>query len=342
MRTLTGEETAELARRAASPTGRVGMYTLARIYGVTPQWVRELRRRFLEGRSLPGLARPGRPPHARPGGGEGVHPSVRGRGTREPRRLGARDRGYHGIHIPHNRIWRVLKEAGIVRNESRKQRRRPWVRFERRFSNALWQMDYTILGPGRWLLVILDDASRLIVGYAVTRRPTAELAWATVRGAGERYGFPGQLLTDHGTQFTKEPYEAEGLFDRRLRELERERGIRVEHVHGRVKHPQTGGKVERVNGTIKASLRRRRPDGRARVHGRRRRPALVQHAEAPHEPGLRAHGDAPRGVREEAEAEGAGGVEAAEMRSRGTWESKGKRRKQVIAGYHIWCPIRNA
>jgi transposase InsO family protein len=29
-----------------------------------------------------------------------------------------------------------------------------------------------------------------------------------------------------------------------------------------VKHPQTGGKIERVIGTIKASLRRRWPDGR--------------------------------------------------------------------------------
>ena len=38
-------------------------------------------------------------------------------------------------------------------------------------------------------------------------------------------------------------------------------GIRVEHIRGRVKHPQTGGKIERLNGTVKRALRRRRPDG---------------------------------------------------------------------------------
>jgi transposase InsO family protein len=157
----------------------------------------------------------------------------------------------------------VLKEAGRVADSPKKQKRRAWVRFERRFANSLWQMDYTVLRPGVHLLVILDDASRLVVGYGSTRRETAAFAWDVFVQAGERYGFPRQLLTDHGTQFTKEAYEAVGFFDRRLRDLARDRGIRVQHIHGRVKHPQTGGKVERVNGTIKASLRRRWPDGRS-------------------------------------------------------------------------------
>lgn len=51
-----------------------------------------------------------------------------------------------------------------------------------------------------------------------------------------------------------------------VRELRRD-GVRVEPIHGRVKHPQTGGKVERVNGTIKASLRRRRKDGASLFDG---------------------------------------------------------------------------
>jgi transposase InsO family protein len=149
-----------------------------------------------------------------------------------------------------------------VRDSPAKQRRRSWVRFERRFSNSLWQMDYTLLGPRDWLLVILDDASRLIVGYARTRNATAELAWQTFLMAGERYGFPRQVLTDHGSQFTKVQYDAEGYFDAKLRGLEEERGIEVQHIRSRVKHPQTGGKVERLFGTIKSKLRARWPDGK--------------------------------------------------------------------------------
>ena len=81
---------------------------------------------------------------------------------------------------------------------------------------------------GERLLVILDDASRLIVGYARTRRASAELAWDTFQMAGERYGFPRQVLTDHGTQFTKIQYESEGRFDAKPGELRKGgRGVQV-------------------------------------------------------------------------------------------------------------------
>jgi len=102
---------------------------------------------------------------------------------------------------------------------------------------------------------------KLLVGSERTSHPTAELAWETFLRAGERYGFPRQVLTDWGTQSTKEQYEAVGFFDRKLRDLARERGIRVQHIKGRRNHPQTGGKVERAIGTIKSRLEATWPDG---------------------------------------------------------------------------------
>ncbi|MEM2870642.1 MAG: DDE-type integrase/transposase/recombinase [Thermoplasmata archaeon] len=114
---------------------------------------------------------------------------------------------------------------GRVKAMPSKQRRKRWVRFERRHSNSLWQMDYTQLSPGEWLLVILDDASRLIVGYAQVPAPTAMVAWETFLRAGERYGFPRQLLTDHGSQFTKISKDAVGFLDEKLHELMKVRGI---------------------------------------------------------------------------------------------------------------------
>lgn len=222
--------------------------------------MRELRRRFLAGLSLPGLARIGRPPRRISEEERAFILRCEDEERLNPVALEKAIERRHGIHIPHNRLWRVLKEDGRVADSPAKQRRRAWVRFERRFANSLWQMDYTLLRPGTWMLVILDDASRLVVGHAVTNRPTAQLAWETFLQAGRTYGFPRQILTDHGTQFTKERHEAVGLFDRKLRDLRRD-GVRVAHIRGRVKHPQTGGKVERVVGTIKAALRRRRKDG---------------------------------------------------------------------------------
>jgi putative transposase len=241
--------------------GRLPIHRIAKRAGVTPRWVRELWRRSGCGKVVPELKASGRPR-------KGITEEERAflleceRQFRlHPRALERKIMQVHGRRVPHNRIWAVFKEAGLVTDVPSLHRKRSWVRFERRHSNSLWQMDYSVLRPGRWLLVILDDASRLIAGYAETDSPTAELAWETFLKAGERYGFPRQVLTDHGTQFTKEQYDAEGYFDGKLRGLRKERGVHVQHIHSRVKHPQTGGKVERVFGTIKSKLRAEWPDG---------------------------------------------------------------------------------
>ncbi len=122
-------------------------------------------------------------------------------------------------------------------------------------------MDFTQLSYREWLLVLIDDASRLITGYAKVRNPTASIAWETFLNAGEKYGFPKQLLTDHGCQFTTNSEKAVGSLDENLYQLRKKRGIKVQHIMSRVKHPQTGGKVERVFGTIKSKLKARWPDG---------------------------------------------------------------------------------
>jgi putative transposase len=167
----------------------------------------------------------------------------------------------YGLLVPHNRIWRILRGAGFVKATPAKQERRKWIRWQRKHSNSLWQLDYTQLGLHDWLLLILDDASRLLVGWARVKTPTAQVAWDTFSAAAAKYGFPRQVLTDNGTQFVKAGLERVGFFDRQLRELRRGRHVRIQHIRSRVKHPQTGGKIERVIGTVKSKLRARFPDG---------------------------------------------------------------------------------
>ncbi len=256
MRTLSQGKVAWIID--AMERGAKSVYSIAKYAGVTPQWVRVLWRRSGYGREVPRLRPPGRPRREIPA-------AVRQRILEAERAYRLHPRALeHLLGVPHNTCWRVLREAGLVADTaSLHRRRKPWVRFERRFANSLWQADFTLLDPARgtWLLVFLDDASRNIVGYAVTKHPTAEVAWATFLAAAERHGFPRQVLTDHGIQFTHEPQGGEGLFDRNLRELARKRGVRVAHIHGRVKHPQTGGKVERVFRTIKTKVAARWPEG---------------------------------------------------------------------------------
>jgi putative transposase len=246
---LTWEETADLARRAASPTGTATVHVLARTYGVTPRWVRELRSRVQDGRPLPGEVRLGRPPRTIPAEGRAFILRCEDEEHLNAVALEQAIERRHGIHIPHNRLWRVLREAGKVKDSPRKQRRRTWVRYERRFANSLWHSDFHDLGRGRWLVTYLDDASRCLVGYAIGPRATTELALRAFEAAAVRFGYPRQLLTDHGSQYTANVPGGLGEFDRHLIGLRR-RGVRIRHIFSRVKHPQTNGKMERFFGTV--------------------------------------------------------------------------------------------
>jgi len=237
------------------------IYALSRIYRVSPRWVRELRRRGQLGLPLPGERPRGRPPKVRfPDEVEIVLAAERQHRLHPGALERLLDEEY-GLQVPHNRAHRILKGVGLVTNSPRKQRRRKWVRFERRFSNSLWQMDYTQLGHREYLFAIIDDASRLVVGWAPTPSPTAEVAWTTFLTAGERWGFPRQILSDNGSHFTQRPQGAVGYFDQKLRSLNRTRGLHVVHIHSRVHHPQTGGKIERLFGTVKPKRKARWPDG---------------------------------------------------------------------------------
>ena len=70
-------------------------------------------------------------------------------------------------HVPHNRIHGVMKSMGMARDEPRKQLRRKWVRYERKYSNSLWHTDWTLVEGKGWLIACLDDASRYVVGYGL-------------------------------------------------------------------------------------------------------------------------------------------------------------------------------
>ena len=43
----------------------------------------------------------------------------------------------YGLHIPHNRIYRILLEEGKIMENPKKRKRRKYVRFERKHSMSL-------------------------------------------------------------------------------------------------------------------------------------------------------------------------------------------------------------
>ncbi|MGH9919921.1 MAG: DDE-type integrase/transposase/recombinase [Nitrososphaerales archaeon] len=229
-----------------------GNDAIALSMGVSVRRVQELYSSYKKTGIVPELGRPGR---------RRIEPSE------EERRLVAEAHREHKVgavmlervidviyarHIPHNRIHRVMREMGVAKDEPRKQRRRKWVRYERKYSNSLWHTDWTLIEGMGWLTAYLDDASRFIVGWGLFPEATSEHTIDVLRQAIKEHGKPASILTDRGTQY----YKSET--DERVSGLTAFEGYLIEneirHVLGRVSHPQTNGKVERFFRTVKDKL----------------------------------------------------------------------------------------
>ena len=160
----------------------------------------------------------------------------------------------YAMHIPHNRIHRVMKSLGLARNEPRKHGRKKWIRYERKYSNSLWHADWKLLEGYGWVIAYLDDASRFIVGYGLFDEATSEHAVEVLDRAIEQYGKPASILTDRGSQF----YAVE--CDDKLKGITVFEKYLIEHdirqILGRVQHPQTNGKIERFYRTVDEKIHR--------------------------------------------------------------------------------------
>ena len=229
--------------------GERSVYRIAKIMDITPQWAREIHRMYHETGTYPFPQKPGRKPKQL-----SIEEQEIILKTREKHPLAGalsleKLLDEKGIHIPHNRIHRFLKEHGLSQDEPRKQKRRKWIRYERRYSNSLWHADWFEKKQDQ-VILFQDDASRFITGYGVFHHATSKNTIQVLDTAIRIYGIPKQIMTDHGTQFTSLsrdtcPIPKLNTFQQYLK------NSGIHHIKSRVKHPQSNGKVERVILTIK-------------------------------------------------------------------------------------------
>lgn len=158
-----------------------------------------------------------------------------------------------GITIAPRTIDRIIAREGLTRADVAPA---PALqRFTRTAPNDLWQMDakgcYPIRAGRRCHpLSILDDHSRYAVGlYALPTLHTRRVHAALV-DCFEQFGVPQAMLMDHGSPWWAPSNEA-GLSTLGVFLLKQ--GIQL--LHGRVRHPQTQGKVERFHRTLGERLR---------------------------------------------------------------------------------------
>jgi hypothetical protein len=100
--------------------------------------------------------------------------------------------------------------------------------------------------PGRvHPLTILDDHSRVLLSLTACPHEQLETVWTLLAACFARYGLPRAILTDNGP-----PWGTSG--DRGITRLDAWLlRLGIDLWHGRPRHPQTQGKVERIHETIR-------------------------------------------------------------------------------------------
>jgi transposase InsO family protein len=180
-------------------------------------------------------------------------------------------------------IWRILTRAGVITPEPRKRPKRSWLRFEADLPNQCWQSDFTHWrlhnGHDAQILLWLDDHSRFLISATAHQTVTGGSVLDTFRAACTRHGMPQSTLTDNGMVFTTRHRGGANAFEIELANLG------IEQKNGTPNHPQTQGKVERLNQTLKRWLAARPPAVTlTELHPARAVHRLLQHPQTPPRP----------------------------------------------------------
>jgi transposase InsO family protein len=242
---------------------------VARAYGVSQGWISRLMARYrVEGEAAfePLSRAPARSPGATPAATAELVLRLRKRLEEAGLDAGADTIGWHlarhhAIELSRATINRILLRAGVVAPDPSKRPKSSYIRFEAEQPNECWQSDFTHYrltrrdsAPGADCEIVcwLDDCSRYALSVTAHGRVTGPVVLATFRAAVARYGIPASTLTDNGTVFTTRFVGGNAGRNHLEHEL---RELHVTQKNGHPNHPQTQGKVERFQQTLKKWLR---------------------------------------------------------------------------------------
>lgn len=148
---------------------------------------------------------------------------------------------------------RVLQRSGKI-DPKESEKRQPYIRFEKKNPNELWQMDFKghfeIIEGRCHPLTVLDDCSR----FSICLKACAQEDEVSVRSGLEKafhdYGLPDAMTMDNGSPWKGSVGQRFSTLTIWLMRL----GIKI--YHSRPYHPQTQGKDERFHRSLKEELLR--------------------------------------------------------------------------------------
>jgi transposase InsO family protein/transposase-like protein len=173
------------------------------------------------------------------------HPSM------GPAQIRAQLKRFRGWRLSVKAIARVLRKHGyrLVRTASRPEGDEHPTRFEAPRRCAIWQLDFCEVRVGaerRFLLIVVDDWSRYVVGHTLCESPSSEVVVETMRRAIALHGKCESVYTDRGGAFLA--WRDQSGFQRFCEEE------LIDHHVSHAYRPQGRGKVEALIKTIQREL----------------------------------------------------------------------------------------
>ena len=107
--------------------------------------------------------------------------------------------------ISHNRIHSILLQEGLAKPNVKKQKRRKYLRYERKHSLSTVHLDWHTNKREQHVLAVIDDSSRKILAGGEFAAESVETTLAVSERAiasVEDYAVIREFITDNGSVFT--------------------------------------------------------------------------------------------------------------------------------------------
>lgn len=151
------------------------------------------------------------------------------------------------VYVSPSTTYRILLAAGLMRKKEERKTKKGKGFKQPGSAHSQWHIDITyikIKGVFYYLILVLDGYSRYIVGWSLRKQMTEADVEIALQKAYENFpGVTPRVISDNGSQFISKEFKQFIAH------------VGMTHTTTSPYYPQSNGKLERCNKTIKEYLR---------------------------------------------------------------------------------------
>lgn len=152
------------------------------------------------------------------------------------------------VDLGHTSINKILNKYQLTNKSPRRKKRLKYIRWQRKHSNSLWQMDVSDQKiKGKYCFAVIDDCSRYCLGLFALNNISTKIITKLLDDLIKIYGKPREVLTDNGSVFGLRSKHSK--FDRWCNRRT------IKHIRTAIHSPTTTGKIERFFQTLANELK---------------------------------------------------------------------------------------